>query len=66
MQFKTDGINPADKATGVVGYTARVYRCPVTGKPTNLVFRNRDTGKLVVAIDQDAANIVTNPQWKPL
>jgi hypothetical protein len=48
-------VNPADSANGVIGYTRDVETCPVTGKPTNCLYKS-PSGRIVVAYDQTAAD----------
>ncbi len=49
-------VSSADRAEGVVAYSEYVVSCPITGKPTHNVYRNRTSGRLVEAFDQDAAD----------
>lgn len=49
-------ISPAARKQGVRHYLSFAVRCKITGRLTNKVFINRNTGKPVVAETQDAAD----------
>jgi hypothetical protein len=49
-------VSLADQAQGIVAYSEFVESCPITGKPTHDVYRNRINGRLVLAYDQEAAD----------
>lgn len=49
-------VSSADQAQGVVAYSEYVVSCPITGRPTHNVYRNRINGRLVEAFDQEAAD----------
>ena len=57
MYHGTLNLDPSedDRLRGVKAYSAIVKECPITGKPTNLIFMS-PSGKLVFAYDQEAAN----------
>jgi hypothetical protein len=58
-------VTPTDRQHGIAGYTVSIEQCPVTRKPTNLLFKVPD-GRLVVAYDQAAANILYERQFENL
>jgi len=49
-------VSSADQTEGVVAYSEYVVSCPITGKPTHDVYRNRTNGRLVAAFNQEAAD----------